>query len=130
MNTKDWNILLVDDEEDFVTTLCERLELRGIVCRVALDGERGLKAVADEPPDVVVLDMYMPGLKGLDVLKRIKQEHASVQVIMLTGQGATKDGMDGMKLGAFDYMVKPLSIDDLTEKLGEAVNAARTGDKS
>ncbi len=126
MSTKDWDILLVDDEEDFVTTLCERLELRGIVCRVALDGERGLKAVADTPPDVVVLDMFMPGIKGLDVLKRIKLEHPTVQVILLTGQGATKDGLDGMKLGAFDYMVKPLSIDDLTTKLGEAVTAART----
>lgn len=125
MSNKDWNILLVDDEEDFVSTLCERLELRGIVCRVALDGERGLKAIADAPPDVVVLDMYMPGIKGLDVLKRIKQDHPTVQVIMLTGQGATKDGMDGMRLGAFDYMVKPLSIDDLTLKLSEAVNAAR-----
>ena len=126
MSDKDWNILLVDDEEDFVSTLCERLELRGIACRVALDGERGLKAVTDQPPDVVVLDMYMPGIKGLEVLQRIKQEHPKVQVIMLTGQGATKDGMYGMKLGAFDYMVKPLSIDDLTVKLGEAVTAART----
>ena len=125
MSTKDWNILLVDDEEDFVSTLCERLELRGIACRVALDGEKGLKAITERPPDVVVLDMYMPGLKGLEVLRRIKQEHPTVQVIMLTGQGATKDGMDGMKLGAFDYMVKPLSIDDLTTKLGEAVTAAR-----
>jgi DNA-binding response OmpR family regulator len=122
---KDWNILLVDDEEEFVQTLCERLELRGITCRVALDGELGLKMMAENVPDVVVLDMFMPGLKGLDVLSLIRQRHPKVQVILLTGQGATKDGMDGMKLGAFDYMIKPLSIDDLTAKLGEAVKMAR-----
>ncbi|WP_243359653.1 response regulator [Fundidesulfovibrio terrae] len=122
---KDWNILLVDDEEEFVQTLCERLDLRGLACRVALDGEAGLKMMDEAEPDVVVLDMFMPGLKGLEVLKLIRQRHPKVQVILLTGQGATKDGMDGMKLGAFDYMIKPLSIDDLTAKIAEAVKTAR-----
>lgn len=122
---KDWKILLVDDEEDFVQTLAERLELRGVACRVALDGERAMAAMDAQEPDVVVLDMFMPGLKGLDVLKLIRERHPKVQVILLTGQGATKDGMDGMKLGAFDYMIKPLSIDDLTAKIGEAVKVAR-----
>lgn len=122
---KDWNILLIDDEEDFVHTLAERLELRGVNCRVALDGEAGLAAMAENVPDVVVLDMFMPGIKGLEVLRLIRERHPKVQVILLTGQGATKDGMDGMKLGAFDYMIKPLSIDDLTAKIGEAVSAAR-----
>lgn len=122
---KDWNILLVDDEEEFVQTLCERLDLRGLSCRVALDGEAGLKMMDEAEPDVVVLDMFMPGLKGLEVLKLIRQRHPKVQVILLTGQGATKDGMDGMKLGAFDYMIKPLSIDDLTAKIAEAVKTAR-----
>ncbi len=121
----DWNILLVDDEEEFVQTLCERLDLRGIPCRVALDGEAGLKMIEERVPDVVVLDMFMPGLKGLEVLRLIRERHPKVQVILLTGQGATRDGMDGMKLGAFDYMIKPLSIDDLTAKIGEAVKAAR-----
>ncbi|WP_243368011.1 response regulator [Fundidesulfovibrio soli] len=123
---KDWNILLVDDEEDFVQTLAERLELRGIDCRVALDGEAGLAAMAESTPDVVVLDMFMPGIKGLEVLRLIRERYPKVQVILLTGQGATKDGMDGMKLGAFDYMIKPLSIDDLTAKIGEAVKLARS----
>lgn len=125
MTMKDWNILLVDDEEEFVHTLSERLELRGLTCRVALNGETGLRMIEETPPDVVVLDMFMPGLKGLDVLKLIRERHPSVQVILLTGQGATKDGMDGMKLGAFDYMIKPLSIDDLTAKIGEAVAAGK-----
>ena len=121
----DWDILLVDDEEDFVQTLSERLDLRGIQCRVALDGTAGLRMMEDRLPDVVVLDMFMPGLKGLEVLKTVRQRHPHVQVILLTGQGATKDGMDGMKLGAFDYMIKPLSIDDLTAKIGEAVKTSR-----
>lgn len=121
----DWNVLLVDDEEEFVQTLCERLDLRGIPCRVALDGEAGLGMIEECIPDVVVLDMFMPGLKGLEVLRLIRERHPKVQVILLTGQGATRDGMDGMKLGAFDYMIKPLSIDDLTAKIGEAVKAAR-----
>lgn len=121
----DWNVLLVDDEEEFVQTLCERLDLRGIPCRVALEGESGLRMIEEQVPDVVVLDMFMPGLKGLEVLRLIRERHPRVQVILLTGQGATRDGMDGMKLGAFDYMIKPLSIDDLTAKIREAVKAAR-----
>ena len=125
MTDKDWNVLLVDDEEEFVQTLCERLGLRGIACKVALSGEAGLAMLEEQTPDVMVLDMFMPGLKGLDVLKLIRERHPAVQVILLTGQGATKDGMDGMKLGAFDYMIKPLSIDDLTAKIGEAVKKAR-----
>lgn len=125
MNVSDWNVLLVDDEAEFVQTLSERLDLRGIACRVALDGEAGLGMIAERVPDVVVLDMFMPGLKGLEVLRLIRERHPRVQVILLTGQGATKDGMDGMKLGAFDYMIKPLSIDDLTAKIAEAVRVAR-----
>ncbi|MFZ5426413.1 MAG: response regulator [Thermodesulfobacteriota bacterium] len=125
MTGKDWKVLLVDDEAEFVQTLCERLDLRGIACKLALNGEAGLKLMEEDVPDVVVLDVFMPGLKGLEVLKIIRERHPSVQVILLTGQGATKDGMDGMKLGAFDYMIKPLSIDDLTAKIGEAVAKAR-----
>jgi len=126
MSENNWNVLLVDDEEEFVQTLCERLAIRGIVCKVALNGEAGLRSLDEELPDVVVLDMFMPGLKGLDVLKVIRDRHPKVQVILLTGQGATHDGMDGMKLGAFDYMIKPLSIDELTAKIGEAVRVARS----
>ncbi|WP_173083382.1 response regulator [Fundidesulfovibrio magnetotacticus] len=121
----DWKILLVDDEEEFVSTLAERLSLRGIECRVAKDGEAGLAMIDQDQPDVVVLDMFMPGLKGNEVLRRIKERHPRVQVILLTGQGATKDAMEGMRLGAVDYMIKPLSIDELTAKIGEAVKAAR-----
>jgi DNA-binding NtrC family response regulator len=122
---KDWNVLLVDDEEDFVDTLRERLSIRDIPCRMALDAKAGLTALAEGPVDVVVLDMFMPGMNGLEMLGRIKELYPMVQVILLSGQGDSRDGREGMKLGAFDYMVKPLSLDELIGKIGEAVKAAR-----
>lgn len=122
MNTSAWNILLVDDEVEFASTLAERLELRGINARVAYDGESALKAVAEDEPQVMVLDVMMPGLKGLDVLQRVREGHPRVQVILLTGQGKTRDGIDGMRYGAFAYLMKPLDLDELIRTLSEAIN--------
>lgn len=122
---RDLYVLLVDDEEEFVTTLSERLDLRGIRSAVAHDGETALRMVAGETPDVVVLDMMMPGLKGLEVLQRIKAEKPEVQVILLTGHGGARDGAAAMKLGAFDYLIKPLKIEDLLAKLAEAAQHIR-----
>ncbi|EPR37450.1 response regulator receiver protein [Desulfovibrio sp. X2] len=124
---ENWKILLVDDEEDFIGTLAERLTLRGLSPRVALDGEEALRLVEEEPPDVVVLDVLMPGMKGLDVLRAVKVRHPEIQVILLTGHGSTKDGMEGMRQGAFDYMMKPLSIDALLGKIAEAMEKAGKG---
>ena len=120
------NALLVDDEEEFVTTLCERLALRGIKARVATDGEQALREVEADPPDVMGLDVMMPGLKGTEVLRRVKAQHPRVQVILLTGHGSAKDGIEGMKLGAFDYLMKPLKIEDLLAKLTEAGQLAQS----
>jgi two-component system OmpR family response regulator len=125
MDTKDWNVLLVDDEVEFITTLAERLELRGIEARVAHDGQSALKAVAENEPKVMVLDMMMPGMKGLDVLQRIREEHPAVQVILLTGQGKTRDGIEGMRGGAFAYLMKPLDLEDLMQTMNEAVHAGQ-----
>jgi DNA-binding NtrC family response regulator len=125
MDTKDWNILLVDDEVEFISTLAERLDLRGIPSRVTHDGESALRAVAESEPQVMVLDVMMPGLKGLDVLQRVKEEHPAVQVILLTGQGKTRDGIDGMRYGAFAYLMKPLDLEELIRTLGEAVNTTK-----
>jgi len=113
-------ILLVDDEQEFVTTLAERLELRGMDVEIATDGEMALGLVETDPPQVVVLDVMMPGLSGMEVLERIKAVDSSIQVILLTGHGGTKDGIKGMQLGAFDYLIKPVDIDELIEKLNEA----------
>lgn len=114
-------ILLVDDEREFVTTLAERLELRNMSVSIAMDGEAALGFVESDPPQVVVLDVMMPGLSGLEVLEKIKAMNPKIQVILLTGHGATKDGIRGMQLGALDYLIKPIDIDDLIKKLNEAV---------
>ena len=114
-------VCLVDDEKEFVATLGERLELRGFKIQIATDGEDALQMIEDDPPQVVVLDVLMPGLGGLEVLKRIKSSKPEIAVILLTGQGSTKEGIEGMNLGAFDYLMKPLKIDDLIAKMQEAV---------
>jgi DNA-binding response OmpR family regulator len=93
-----------------------------VAASVANDGESALRVVAENKPHIVILDVMMPGLKGLDVLRRIKEIDSAIQVILLTGQGATRDGIDGMRFGAFDYMMKPINIDALIEKMDEAIN--------
>ena len=118
------NLLLVDDETEFVTTLAERLELRGMTVRTASDGEAALPMVEDDPPDIIVLDLMMPGIGGMETLKRIKASHPDVPVILLTGRGSTKEGIEGMKQGAFDYMMKPINLDQLLQTLAEATGSA------
>jgi DNA-binding response OmpR family regulator len=116
-------ILLVDDEREFVTTLAERLELRNMKVTIAMNGEDALGLVENDPPQAVVLDVLMPGLGGLEVLEKIKAMDSRIQVILLTGHGATKDGIKGMQLGAFDYLIKPIDIDELIDKLNGAVKS-------
>jgi DNA-binding response OmpR family regulator len=113
-------VLLVDDEEEFVVTLAERLRLRGIEALVAMDGDEALVKVRDEAPQVVVLDVMMPGTSGMDVLQHLRRRHPEVRVILLTGRGSTKEGIEGMRLGAFDFLMKPVKIEELTQKLEEA----------
>jgi len=118
-------VLLVDDEKEFVTTLAERLQIRGILTFVATDGEQALQVMGKDRPPVVVLDVMMPGLSGLDVLKQIKRDHPDTQTILLTGHGSTRDGIKGMLLGAFDYIMKPVQIEDLIQKMNEAFEASK-----
>ena len=113
-------VLLVDDEEEFVTTLAERLQLREIETVIATDGDDALRIISTERPPVVVLDVMMPGIGGLDVLQQIKRSYPRIQVILLTGRGSTNDGIKGMRLGAFDYMMKPVKIEELIQKMNEA----------
>jgi DNA-binding response OmpR family regulator len=116
-------ILLVDDEEEFVTTLAERLELRGLQARVALNGEAALKMIEADTPQIVILDVLMPGIGGFEVLRRIKAQHPQLPVILLTGRGSEKEGVKGMQLGAFDYLMKPLNIEELIKKMQEAIES-------
>ncbi len=125
MDMSTWNILLVDDEVEFITTLAERLELRGINARVTHDGESALKEVAVNEPQVIVLDVMMPGMKGLEVLQRVKEAHPKVQVVLLTGQGKTRDGIEGMQHGAFAYLMKPLDLEELIHTLKDALQSGR-----
>lgn len=120
-----WKVLLVDDEEDFAAALAERLRLRGIPVDTAYDGETALEKVASYDPEVVVLDVMMPGIGGLAVLQRIKAQRPATEVILLTGKGSTRDGIEGMRLGAYDYLVKPVRIDELIAKMKEAVASAK-----
>ncbi len=113
-------ILLVDDEKEFVETLSERIRMREHDSEVALDGEQALKKMEDEIPDVVVLDLKMPGIDGMEVLRRIRKAYPKVQVIMLTGHGSEKDEEEARKLGAFEYLEKPVEIDKLMKKIKKA----------
>jgi DNA-binding response OmpR family regulator len=118
-------VLLVDDEEEFVSTLAERLKLRNITTFVATDGTEALRIIETENPPVVVLDVMMPGLGGLDVLQHIKKNFPHTQVILLTGRGSTKEGIKGMRTGAFDYLVKPVRIEELVKKMNNAFQATK-----
>ncbi len=111
------NILLIDDEEAFVTTLQERLEMRGFPARVALDGQSGLELIAADTPDVVVLDLRMPGMSGVEVLRRIRGQWPGLPVIMLSGHGSDQDFETCLDLGAAQYHKKPLDIDLLLDSI-------------
>ena len=113
-------VLLVDDEEEFVSALAERLDIRGIDSQVATDGEQALEILESQSFDVIVLDVIMPGISGLEVLQRVKEMQNKAAIILLTGHGSTKEGLEGMRMGAFDYLMKPLDIDELIAKMKEA----------
>ena len=117
---KEIKVLLVDDEEDFVKSLSERIKMRDLDSDVALNGEEALKLVGDDVPDVMVLDLKMPGIDGMEVLRRIKKAYPQVQVIMLTGHGSEKDEKEARRLGAFEYLEKPTSIDTLIKYIKRA----------
>jgi len=117
----EWKILLVDDESEFVSTLADRLYLRGIHASTANDGEEAIRSVTEEKPDLVVLDIKMPGLSGIEVMKAIKKIDPQLPIILLTGHGSTKEGMEGMKYGAYDYLMKPIDINELILKIQEAI---------
>ncbi len=123
----EYRVLLVDDEEEFVSALSERLMLRGIEVDSALNGEEALARLVEKEFEVVILDVMMPGLGGLEVLRQIKSTHPDTQVILLTGHGSTREGIEGMRLGAFDYLIKPVDIEEMLEKMKEAAKTVRTG---
>ncbi len=113
-------VLLVDDERDFVHTLSERLQSRRMAPTIAYDGEQALDAVRGEAPEVMVLDLKMPGIDGIEVLRRVKREHPETEVIILTGHGSDAEEKVAFELGAFAYLRKPVDIDVLTDTMKAA----------
>jgi DNA-binding NtrC family response regulator len=113
-------ILVVDDEEDFLETLVNRLNRRGMSAQGALSGREALKMMEEKEFDVVVLDVRMPGMDGLEVLREVKNRWPFVEVILLTGHGSVESGIEGMRLGAFDYVMKPADLEVLIEKIQQA----------
>jgi len=123
-------LLLVDDEERFLTTTRILLEKRGVEnIQTATNGADALRLLQKERIDVVVLDVKMPGMDGVEVLRRIRQEHPLVEVIMLTGHASVDSAVDGLKLGAFDYVMKPIDIPDLLAKIEEAYGKKKAHDE-
>lgn len=113
-------VLLVDDEVEFLETLTKRLEKRSVNVLSARCGEEALGLLGREPVDVVVLDVRMPGMDGIETLRRIKEGHPMIEVIMLTGHASVEVAIQGMEIGAFDYLMKPMDIDDLLYKVKDA----------
>ena len=113
-------VLLVDDEEEFVQTLSERLALRDYDITTSLSGDDALEKVKHYNYDVVILDVAMPGVDGIDALREIKKMKPLTEVIMLTGHGTVETAIEGMKLGAFDFLMKPCNTEDLDTKIKKA----------
>lgn len=113
-------VLVVDDEKDFVEMLSLRLKEVGEKVTPAYSGKECLETLERKEIDVVILDIKMPGMDGIETLREINKRFPLVEVIMLTGHGTTETAVEGMKLGAFDYLLKPADFDDLIAKLGGA----------
>lgn len=116
-------VLLVDDEEELVSTVKERLILRGIEADGVTTGAEALERIKNREFDVAVLDVKMPGMGGLDLLRRLRSVCPKMQVILLTGRGSEKESETGLKEGAFDYLMKPINIENLIEKMKQAASA-------
>lgn len=115
---KQWKLLLVDDEEEFASTLAERLRLRGVDVRTVFRGEDALPAIREERPDLVLLDVLMPGVGGMELLRRLRIECPSLPVILLTGQGISEEDLRIGALHGAVFLMKPLSIDELMKTIG------------
>lgn len=120
-------ILLVDDEQAFVDTLAMRLRMRNLEVDAVYDGSQALAFLldqtSDEEPDVMVLDLKMPDMSGLDVLRRVKKYYPTIEVILLTGHGTDRDADEAKRLGSFDFLKKPVAIETLLARIKDACRA-------
>lgn len=113
-------VLLIDDEVEFLEALSERMEIRGMNVKTAASADSAVAALDDSGYDAIVLDLQMPDMDGIEMLKAIKVRHPDMQVILLTGHATVEAGIQAMKLGAMDFMEKPADIESLTEKIKKA----------
>ncbi|WP_027177961.1 response regulator [Maridesulfovibrio bastinii] len=113
-------VLLVDDEKDFVEGLAERMKLRGMNVNFCVNPQEALNKVEEESYDAIILDLQMPGVDGIEVLKHIKKSRPEIQVILLSGHATVERGIEAMKLGAMDFIEKPADINILTDKIKKA----------
>ena len=119
-------IMLVDDEVPFVETMAKRLEKRSIKTIMAFSAEQGLeKLKTNQDLDVIILDIKMPGMDGIEALKKIKSVSPMIEVIMLTGHATIELAIDAMKLGAYDFLMKPFDIEEFVIKMDEAAKKKR-----
>ena len=113
-------LLLVDDEKEFLDTILKRMKRRKVEVTGVCSGEEALSWLAGNEADVVILDVRMPGMDGIETLREIKKRHALIEVIMLTGHASMEAAIEGMQIGAFDYLMKPMDMDDLIYKAEDA----------
>lgn len=124
MSTK---VLIVDDEAEFASTLAERLALRNYEVNAVNRSDDAIKTIRDHPPDVVLLDLRMPGIGGFEVLRTIKEFDPTIEVILLTGQPKSEGTEEGIPTGLFDYVVKPVDITELITKINNAYQKRTAG---
>ena len=115
-----FRVLVVDDELDFLETFVDRLKMRDLDVTGVESGEKALEVLDKQDFDLVILDVKMPGMDGIETLQEMKRRLPLMEVIMLTGHASVESGIEGMKLGAYDYVMKPADIDDLMEKMRKA----------
>ncbi len=116
------NVLLIDDEEQFLKVLEERLETRGLKVNTATSGEDALALVDDRNFDAIILDLAMPGIDGIETLRLLKEKNPDLEIIMLTGHATVQKGIEAMKLGAEDFLEKPVDLSVLLKRISEAKN--------
>lgn len=121
-------ILLVDDEEDLVGAMAERLALRGFLVETATSASDALRRLHEDPFDVLILDVKMPGIGGLNLMAEMKRKRPDLPVILFTGHGSVADAERGMQQGAFDYLMKPIEVDELVGKIRHAAASKKESD--
>lgn len=122
-------VLIVDDEGQFVDAVVERLQLRGFAADGATSGHDAMELLQHKPYDVVLLDVKMPGWGGLEIIGEIKEKRPTLQVVLLTGHGSSQDAQEGMRLGAFEYLMKPVEIDALVRIIRAASESSTNRDQ-